>query len=192
LKIDLIFEFLKNPVVIGILTLGSTVAAVLAAYFAWKQLRVQRSRWVTEDARSQPIIYLVASPYCTEEKLIHGVWGVENRASFQLELLTIEAVSPRTLRVADLDPTTDGPVPKMKPVSLGRVIAVAKVLPPQSPSGKTQQVGGNFLFRISDYPERDTGKRVRMRFTIREVDNPHLIRKIDATFEVPALKRYET
>ncbi len=191
LKIDLIFELLKNPDAIAILTLASTVAAVLAAYFSWKQLRVQRSRWATEDARSQPSIYLGASPYCTEEKLIHGVWGVDNHASFQLELLTIESVSPRTLRIADLDPTTDGPVPKMKPVSLGRVIVVEKVLPPQSPSGRTQQVGRNFLFRISDYPERDTGKQVRMRFTFREVDNPHLTRKIDASLEIPALKRYE-
>ena len=191
LKINLFFELLKNPVAIALLTLASTVAAVLAAYFSWKQLRVQRSRWVTEDARSQPIIYLAASPYCTEEKLIHGVWGVENRAWFRLKLLTIEAVSPRTLRIADLDPTTDGPVPKMKPVSLGRVIAVAKVLPPQSPSNQTQQVGRNFLFRISGYPDRDTRKQIRMRFTFQDVDNPHLLRKIDATFGVPALKRYE-
>ena len=186
LKIHLIFELLKNPVVIGILTLASTVAAVIAAYFSWKQLHLQRSRWATEEARSKPIIFLAASPYCTEEKLIHGVWGVNSRVSFQLELLTIEAVNPRTLRIGDLDPTTDGSVPKMKPVSLGREINVVEVLPIYP-----NQIGRNFLFRISDNPEQDKGKRVRMRFTFREVDNPHLICKLDATFEVPALKRYE-
>jgi hypothetical protein len=42
-----------------------------------------------------------------------------------------------------------------------------------------------------DYPERYTGKRVRMRFTFREVDNPHLIRKMDATFDIPVFKCYE-
>ncbi|MHC5824285.1 MAG: hypothetical protein ACYT04_52725, partial [Nostoc sp.] len=62
LKINLIFEILRNPVIIGILTFASTVAAVLAAYFSWKQLRVQYLRWVTEEARSKPIIYLMCSP----------------------------------------------------------------------------------------------------------------------------------
>jgi hypothetical protein len=154
LKINLIFEMLRDPVIIGILTFASTVAAVLAAYFSWKQLRVQHLRWATEEARSKPIIYLGCSPYFTEDKLIHGVWGVNNRESFQMELLKIEAVSPRTLQIGDLDPS-------------------------------------NFLFRISDYPERYTGKRVRMRFTFREVDNPHLIRKMDATFDIPVFKCYE-
>ena len=186
LKINLIFEILRDPVIIGILTFASTVAAVLAAYFSWKQLRVQHLRWATEEARSKPIIYLMCGPYFTEDKLIHGVWGVNNRESFQLELLKIEAVSPRTLQIGDLDPKTDGPVPKMKPVSMGRAIAVEKLLPPPP-----NQLGSNFLFRISDYPERYTGKRVRMRFTFREVDNPHLIRKMDATFDIPVFKCYE-
>ena len=186
MKIDFIFGIFKNPVVIGILTLVSTVAALLAAYFSWKQLRAQSLRQEIEEARSKPIIYLECSPYCTEDKLIHGVWGVNNRESFPLELLKIEAVSPRTLQIADLDRTTDGPVPKMKPVSLGRAIAVEELLPPPP-----NQLGRNFLFRISDYPDGDAGKRVRMRFTLRQVDNPHLIRKMDATFEVKELMHYE-
>ncbi|MFN5399101.1 MAG: hypothetical protein ACK5C4_16015 [Pseudanabaena sp.] len=107
---------------------------------------MQHLRWATEEARSKPIIYLGCSPYFTEDKLIHGVWGVNNRESFQMELLKIEAVSPRTLQIGDLDPTTDGPVPKMKPVSMGRAIAVEKLLPPPP-----NQLGSNFLFRISDY-----------------------------------------
>ena len=195
MKIDFILEIFKNPIVIGILTLVSTVAALLAAYFSWKQLLAESFRQESRQARSKPIISLGCSPYCTEDKLIHGTWGVTNRESFSLELLKIEAVSPRTLQIADLDRTTDGPVPRMRPVSLGRAITIEELIPSlPNEFAKTRLangIGRNFLFRISDYPEGDAGKQVRIRFTLREVDNPHLIQRIEATLVIKELIHYQ-
>lgn len=79
----------------------------------------------------------------------------------------------------------------MKPVSLGRRIALPKVLAPQPAGNQTQQVGGSFPLRVSDHSEPDTGKTAWMRFISREVGNPDIIRKRDAMLEVPALKRQE-
>jgi len=189
--INLILDTLKNLVFINLFTVVSAIAAVVAAYFSWRQIRTQARRWRSEDARTSPKIFLGLSPYLTDEGLIHGVYGVNNRCSFDLELLKIESIRPRALRIGLLDERTDGPVPTMKAMSLGREIAIGTMLPAQRPDGTSQQVGKNFLFKISDCPKRDVGKTLRLRFHYREVDNPHLKYCIDTTVKVLKIERYE-
>jgi hypothetical protein len=165
---------LKDPIAIRLLTLVSAVATTSAAYFSWRQLRSQKQRWTAEDARSSPQIFIGLSGEHSSEGWFHGVWQVTNRADYELELLKIEAKCPRTLLIGALDPTTDGPVETMKVMKPGKVLEVSNVIRPPKPPSEQGLIGKNFLYKISDKPESDRGKSIRLRFYIREVENPSI------------------
>jgi hypothetical protein len=156
------------------LTIISAVAAIVAAYFAGRQLYIQRNRWAAEDSRTSPSIHIGLSAQYSKDGWYHGVWSVTNRAPFSIELLQIHAVRPTNLVIGDLDPLTDGPVLGMQVKAPGKTIEVSRVVPVKSLRSEPGLIGSNFLYRISSDPEKDRGRAVKLRFVFREVDNPTL------------------
>lgn len=161
-----------NQELVGALTLLSAVAATAAAVFAWRQVVHQRRRWHAEDARVSPTVFIGLSGGYSNDGWFHGVWQLTNRAAFPLELLRIEAVRPRNLFIGALDVSTDGPVEGMKVVEPGRKIAVSRVIPVKRSPSEAGLIGSNFLYRLSETPDKDRGRSIRLRFVLREVDNP--------------------
>lgn len=168
-----------------LLTVASVLAAALAAYFSWRQLRSQRCRWAAEDARKSPEVLVLLSSEHSSEGWFHGVWQVTNRADYDIELLKIEAKSPSTLMVGELDPATDGPVAAMKVVGPGKVLGVSSAVRASSSASKHGVLGRNFLYRMADTPESDRGKTVRLRFHMREVENPTIRHVKEGSAVVP-------
>ncbi len=167
-------ELLKNPIAVGLLTLISTTAATFAAYYSWRQLSSQKLRWRAEDARRSPIVYIGLSGSHSIEGWFHGVWQITNRADHEIKLIEIEAVTPQTLKIGALDPTTDGPVESMKVMNPGRVITIEQILKPTKPPLDQGLIAMNFLYRISNTPELDRGKTIRLRFHFCDVENPEI------------------
>jgi hypothetical protein len=180
-----LLHMIQESEVIGALALVSAIAASLAALFSWRQLRGQKQRWTAEDARKSPQIYIGLSGEPSLEGWFHGVWQVTNRADYEVELLRIEARSPATLRIGALDPATDGPVKNMKVMNPGKVLETSNVILLPRLSHDYSRKGKNFLYKISDKPERDRGKTIRLRFHIREVENPSIRYVKDGCAVVP-------
>jgi hypothetical protein len=175
---DLVSLF-KDQFVTGVMTLLSVIAASFAAYFAWQQHRHQRRRWFVEDARIGPtVLVLVSGGAYSDQGWFHGVWQVTNRAPFPLELISIQAKSPRGLKIGTLDPSTDGGVEGMRVGSSGKLLTISRVVP----ENHRLNIGSNFLYKLSDTPDKDRGKTIRLRFLLCEVDNPahHYVRDIEA------------
>ena len=170
---DLVSLF-KDQFVTGVMTLLSVIAATLAAYFASEQLHQQRRRWFTEDARIGPTVKVLVGGELSvsEQGWFHGVWEVTNRAPFPLELLRIEARSPRRLIIGTLDPSTDGPVKGMRVGSFGKFLTIYRVVPVRSLPGVHGNIGNNFLFKFSSTPDKDRRQTIHLRFLLCEVDNP--------------------
>jgi hypothetical protein len=170
------------------LTIISAVAAIVAAYFSGRQLYVQRNRWAAEDSRTSPAIFVGLSGEYSKEGWYHGVWSVTNRAPFSIELLQIHAVRPANLIIGSLDPLTDGPVMGMQVMSPGKTIEIARVVPVKKPPSEHGLIGSNFLYRISNDPEKDRGRAIILRFVFREVDNPAIVYTREGVAVIPRQK----
>lgn len=183
---------LADAEVMGLLTLISAIAAILAAYLSWSQLRGQKLRWRAEDNRIGPEIFIGLSGEHSGEGWFHGVWQVTNRAGHDLELFKIEARNPSSLTIGELDPASDGPVATMKVVNPARVIEVSHRVRASDPPGEQGLVGKNFMYRISSTPESisstpesSRGTTIRLRFHVREADNPTISYVREASAVVP-------
>jgi len=168
---------------VGVLSLVAAVASVCAAFFAGRQLRHQRRRWSAQDARVATVLVLLSDAY-SNDGWFHGVWQVTNNASFQLELVRILAKQPKALKVGALNPATNGPPEDMKVLSPGRFIEVSRVVPMKA-SGEPGSIGADFLYRLSNVPDSDRGRAIRLRFDMREVANPSHKYARDAEAVVP-------
>jgi len=171
-------SFFENPFVMSILTLS-------AAYFAGRLLYLQQRRWSTEDARNVGVDIYFPCPgveYVNEGWFL-GEWRVYNRAKFPLKLLSIEARSPKSLKIGSVDPSTQGPVEGMKVGLSGKSLTYSRVVAVKDPPLRPLDYIRDCLFlKVSNTPDKDRGKTIRLRFLLCDVDNPthRYVRDVEA------------
>lgn len=170
--VDALVGLFESPFAIGVMTLLSVIAASFAAYFAWRLYHYQRRRWFLEDARIMGVD--IDFPYAayTNQGWFHGSWRVYNRAPFPLKLISIEARSPKSLKIGTLDSSTQGPIEGMRVGLSGKSLTISRVVsikdPPLRPAG---YIHDSFFYKVSNTPDKDRGKTIRLRFLLCEADN---------------------